>query len=481
MRSAATLAAAVTFGIVAQLLFFAHPAGLNVTVATVLFLVLLWLVRRRTAHRDPIDLWMPGAALLFAGFSAVRADLPLVVADGLAALGLCAASGATFAGLRLTRLPASELIVAGLRTTGSLLASAATLLRPATAAIVPMIGGRAAAYLVGVVLAAPLVVIFAFLFSSADAIFAKALEDAAAIVSPALIRELPGRIALGCVGAWLAGGAFAGIRPSTAGAPRIQPRLAAEPALAMLATIVALFAGFVVLQLAYLFGGLDTRQASGLQFSAYARRGFIELIAVTALVGLLLFTIELQLRVRRLAHLRLELALLGLTAVVLASAWYRLDLYQRAYGWTELRVYALAGIAFCGIALMILGWCIANRGMRHALQPVAIAVVVVGLVLNAIGPTALVARADIARVTGATELPADAERTLDACYLVSLGDGAIPALVALLPTIPKPDHDRLEMCLRREAARRVSDPAPWQSWNSDHAAARDALQRLIGR
>ena len=51
----------------------------------------------------------------------------------------------------------------------------------------------------------------------------------------------------------------------------------------ILVLVNAVFTGFVALQAAYLFGGLDTMQAIGLSYAEYARRGFFELVAVAAL------------------------------------------------------------------------------------------------------------------------------------------------------------------------------------------------------
>ena len=39
---------------------------------------------------------------------------------------------------------------------------------------------------------------------------------------------------------------------------------------------------------------------------------------------------------------------LAATLVIVVSAAYRMQLYQLAYGWTEQRFYALAGIAWLG-------------------------------------------------------------------------------------------------------------------------------------
>ena len=84
-------------------------------------------------------------------------------------------------------------------------------------------------------------------------------------------------------------------------------------------------------------------------YANYARRGFFELLAVVVLVGGLLLGLE---AVVAHAHPGISSpprsALVALTAVVLASSFLRLRLYQEAYGWTELRFYVLAAIVFLG-------------------------------------------------------------------------------------------------------------------------------------
>ena len=73
-----------------------------------------------------------------------------------------------------------------------------------------------------------------------------------------------------------------------------QPlRLGSIEAATVLWLVVALFAAFVVLQLAYLFGGRDTLSVAGLTYSDYARRGFFELVAVAVLAGTLVVALDL--------------------------------------------------------------------------------------------------------------------------------------------------------------------------------------------
>jgi len=183
-------------------------------------------------------------------------------------------------------------------------------------------------------------------------------------------------------------------------------------------------------------------------------------------------------RERGHAYRAAALTLLGLTAVVLASAWYRLDLYQQAYGWTELRFYAICAIAFLGLALAIFALCVIRARMSYAVQPLALAAVLVALSANAIGPDAFVARANIARILDPHGLPADASRTLDADHLVGLGGGAIVELVDAFPRLPLSERLQAGVLLRRELSRRDEDRKPdWQGWNLERERERAALLR----
>jgi hypothetical protein len=150
-------------------------------------------------------------------------------------------------------------------------------------------------------------------------------------------------------------------------------------------------------------------------------------------------------------------------------------LYQQAYGWTELRFYACAAIAYLALALAVLAWAVARSHMEVALQRLVFAGIVVALATNAVVPSDLIARANIERYTSAA-LPADVSRDLDVCYLVSLGDGAVPAIVRALPSLPDGERARTLELLRAAAARRPQ-PGGWQSWNLDRDRAEELLPR----
>ncbi len=477
------MALALLLGLVAQVLFFHEPLGLNAFLVTALFLAAAWTQRDGALPLRARDGWLPASALAFAVFCAVRADVPLLAFDVLATIGCIAASVAAWSGVSVGALPVAAVIAEGWSLGERVILGAADALLAAwpPLRIAPRRFGVASRYFGGVGLAAPFVVVFALLFSSADAVFARSLENVFDLgrIAEAL-SETPGRLFIALAFAWPAAGALAALWrvPRADARPRTHALIAGETATVALLTIAALFAMFVVLQLAYLFGGHDTLDAAAITFSAYARRGFFELIAAVALVGALLFALELSVRARGRTYVIAAVTLLALTAVVLASAWYRLDLYQQAYGWTELRFYATCAIAALAIALAIFAWSVVRARMAYALQPLALAVVLVALGTNAIGPASFVARANIARVIDPSNLPADAARGLDADHLVTVGGGAIVELVDAFPRLPLSQRLYADILLRIELSLRDEDRVPdWQGWNLERERARQALLR----
>ena len=178
-----------------------------------------------------------------------------------------------------------------------------------------------------------------------------ALEDLRSAKNLAALRQLlsetPGRMVVAIAAAWLTAGMCAALATAAAtGGREIRRVLLAEAAITCLVVIDALFALFVALQVAYLFGGRDTVDAAGVTYSTYGRTGFFELVAVASVVTVLLFALDHIVLGRPRAYAAAALVLLMFTAVVLASATLRMWLYQQAYGWSELRFYAFVGIAY---------------------------------------------------------------------------------------------------------------------------------------
>ncbi|WP_432624151.1 DUF4153 domain-containing protein [Bifidobacterium sp.] len=124
----------------------------------------------------------------------------------------------------------------------------------------------------------------------------------------------------------------------------------------VLSVILVVYALFCSVQLRFLFAGALTDGSislpDGLTYSAYARDGFFQLLAVAA-INLAVFGIAL-ISTPRTPWLNATLGgLLAVTAIMLASAALRLGLYIGAYGLTWLRYASLTFIALLAIAIVL--------------------------------------------------------------------------------------------------------------------------------
>jgi Domain of unknown function (DUF4173) len=323
----------------------------------------------------------------------------------------------------------------------------------------------------GGALGAGLLALFVPLFASADAAFAQLLDDAlptGALDRP-LARGLTWVLVAGAGGALLRAGTAA---PVGAGAPPV-PRLARTEWTIALGLLAGLFAAFVALQLATLYGGdQHVLRTAGLTYAEYARQGFAQLIAAAALT-LAVIAGALRWAVRDGARDERRLrALLGalcvLTLVVLASALTRLGLYEAAYGFTRLRLVAHMTILWLGtVFVLVIAAGLIPRGGWLPRAVVATSVLtMLGFALA--NPDGRIATRNGERYVRTGDI--------DTSVLRSLSADATPAIVALPPEIAGCLGDALERSdgptganLARSRARAaLSSRSGWPSDCSPH-------------
>ncbi|HEX5039874.1 MAG TPA: DUF4173 domain-containing protein [Candidatus Limnocylindria bacterium] len=484
-RAGLVLLVAGGIGLVGQLLFYDVAAGINLPIGLGLLALGGWLLRS-AGRPATIDAWLGPAGLVFAAFAAIRADPFIVACDILVALGLVGGALASFGGRSVVARPFGSLINLGLGTLGWVLGGAIPAAADAGRALPP---GRTALRRAspalpvarGLLIALPLLVIFIALFSAADAVFAQRVDD---LFGWELnFGDLGWRIVLAAVIAWFAAGAIAFSasvaptehRPATATA---GPRVGSTELVTVLVILDALFAAFVVLQAAYLFGGFDTIQAAGLTYADYARRGFFELVVVAILAGGVVVAADRLVSTRTRALVAGAIGLAILTGFVLVSAASRMRLYQEAYGWTELRFYVLGTIVVLGIGLVGLVVTLLTDRVRWMGHVMVVTGLAVGLALTVIGPVRFITEQNVARVLDPSLVPPNGSSGLDVAYAASLGDDAIPELVRVLPALDPDDAELLSrsLSIRLDELRTTPALDAWQAWNAGRAAARDALE-----
>lgn len=461
------MGSALGLGVLGDVLFQGQPLGLNVAVWTLVFVgVLTGLLRVARAPLHQGRRFMLAPLLVFAALFAWHSSALLVAANLLAL-----AAAVTMGALRSTR---TQLRHATLSDYGGGFVGAATSTALGAAPLLMSdirwreVVGRARSERVtaiarGMVLGLPLLVLFGALFVAADAVF-KQLVSAAV---PSLDAGVVGRVLIIGVWAWLAGGLLRDLvaqRAEDEEVPFAQPRRgpgALEIGIA-LAILDVLFLAFVVVQFRYLFGGgaLVAREMD-LSYAEYARHGFFELVAVTALTlpVLLLADWALAGRSRRMFRW-LAAILLALLGVVIASALQRMRLYMQHYGLTELRVYATGVILWLAVVSAWFAFTVL-RSRRHAFAVGALAAgFAATFALNVVSPDALIARTNVTR-------PA-----VDVSYLAGLSDDAVPTLVSRVRELPSAQR----AILARALLDRNVGAGDWRSWNQSRSRAADALR-----
>ena len=150
------------------------------------------------------------------------------------------------------------------------------------------------------------------------------------------------------------------------------------------------------------FGGHDyLERTTGLTYAEYVHQGFGQLTVVTALTLLVVWAAARKAPRETPADrawLRGALGLLCvLTLVVVASALYRMHVYQEAYGFTRLRL--LVDVFEGWLGLVVLGVLVAGIGLRGAwLSRAAVLTGAAALLgLAAINPDAWIAEHNLER------------------------------------------------------------------------------------
>ncbi|RLP95949.1 DUF4173 domain-containing protein, partial [Micromonospora sp. BL4] len=306
-------------------------------------------------------------------------------------------------------------------------------------------GPGAGRILSSLAVSAGLLTLFGLLFSSADAVFADLVAGVLPDLSAGGVLGWLARLLL--IGGGLLGGAYLVTRPPDLDGLRPAPTRPAhrlEWALP-LALLDALFAAFVLVQLTVFFGGAGhVLRTAGLTYAQYARGGFWQLLAVTALTLLVIAIAARRAPTASRADRLLVRALLGtltaLSLVVVASALYRMQVYADAYGATRLRLVVATVELWLGLLFVLVGVAVAHWRADWLPRLVIGTAVLALLGLALVNPDRLIADRNVDRYleTG----------RLDVGYLSRLSADAVPAL------------DRLPEPLRACALREIADELP---------------------
>ena len=324
--------------------------------------------------------------------------------------------------------------------------------------------GRAFAIGRGLLLTGGLLTVFGALFATGDQAFAQIAGDVLPDdVLP--LDDLPLRLLVLGLVVSLAGGLAqaAAIADEPARAPLLA--LGRGEWMLALGALNALFAAFVAVQLAVLFGGDGyVRDSAGLTYAEYARSGFAQLVVVAALTlavvgGALRWARTEDVRQARMLRALLA-ALCVLTLVVLASALHRLGLYEDAFGFTRMRLAVHALLLFGGALFVLVIVALACDRRGWLAQATVLLGALAALAFWVSDPDRRIAAHNVERY--------EATGRIDTNYLALLSADAVPALLRL----PAPLRER---ALSVQRARLAGAPDGVAGANVARARARDAL------
>lgn len=451
------VAAALGVGVLAGVTMAFSGPGLSWALVLLASGLAAWLASSRRT-----DAFTVTCSLLAAGLVTV---LGLRDNEGLGVLGVLVGAGVFLAGLTGART------FRGMLLSGVAWPTAGLRGLPWFGRTLRLVGtrGRGPAVVRTLLVSALGVSVFALLFASADATFARWVDT---LVPDAGFDEAVARgfVTLAVFGMTLAA-AYLARNPA-----RVDPVAGASvPArsrwewLVPLLAVDLVFLVFVVAQARVALGGHDyVRRTAGLTYADYAHQGFGQLVVATALTLLVIWAAARRVgpvaRDRRLLHA--AAGLLGVLALaVVAAALGRMAVYQDAYGFTTLRLVVNVFEGWLGlVVLTVLVLGLLGRAAwvpRLALLTGALALL--GLLL--VNPDAWVAHRNIDLY--------ERSGNLDADYLAGLSDDAVPVVVDRLP-------EEVARCVVALGAGYpvVDEEDGWQDWTWGADRADRALARL---
>jgi len=495
----------LAIGLLAQWLFIGRPLGISWFIFTlVLLLALAWHGRRAGLPINRRNLLLWTALLFFAAMVFLRANPFLTFLNIIATLVLLAYVAYYFAAGSLSQLSLSGIFYLPLRVTGLSLLN----LEPVIGAgLKPLANDQQrsrelAPVLRGGALALPIMILFTALLASADLVFSAYLRRVIGLDFAAISPYMGRGLFIGLVTLFAAGGigtaVLRGLRQPQDDESWVEQmtrhlplRLSLGPVESgtILALVSGLFLCFVLLQVTYLFGGEANISREGFTYAEYARRGFLELVLVASLSLALILLLNWLTRRESKRQIKwfngMSSLLISLVLLILVTAFWRMHLYEQAYGYTELRLIVLVFQFWLAILLL---WFVATLWRAPERFALGFLIAAFGFLatLNLVNPDAFIVRHNLQRyrVTG----------KLDMAYLTGLSPDAVPALVAAWPDIKEDDQlvsphycyeEACQMTMREMLAENLSgryemmhERPNWLSARSFHLSRYRASQAL---
>jgi hypothetical protein len=331
----------------------------------------------------------------------------------------------------------------------------------------------------GIIIALPVIAIFASLLSAADPIFEKEFTGFIELLNIDNLPEYIFRLVYILIFAYALAGTYLHAAEKSGEKAEekslIPPFLGFTESTIVLGSVAVLFAAFVIIQFQYFFGGQANINLEGYTYSEYARKGFGELVAVAFFSLLLLLGLGAVTRRETDGQRRtfsvLGVTLVGLVIVMLISAYQRLVLYEAAYGFSRLRTYTHVFMIWLGLLLVAVVALEMLRRERSIGLTMILALLGFVISLSVLNVDAFIVRQNVQReVQGVVDEPSTEGRSgLDTQYFLDLSDDAVPALANAytdesLPVTVREEVGAALFCKRNQREQDTRE-IPWQSFH----------------
>ena len=486
--------AAIVLGWLFDFLFWKQSFGINFAIFAGICLIggflLLWINHQRPARGT---LWLIPLILFFAAITFIRAEPMTLFLGILFTLFLMGLLATTFIGGRWFEYNLADYGYGFMKLIGSMIARPilfyAEVKREQAESGIPAKRINLWPIIRGIVIAIPIVAIFAALLASADTIFGNQLNAFLKLFfNLDTFPEYIFRLCYILFIAYILAGVFLHAASQSKDEkligkdkPLISQFLGFTETVIVLGSVIVLFTAFVIVQFKYFFGGQANIQVGGLTYSEYARRGFGELVAVALLSLLMILGLSSITRreneAQKRAYSGLSIALVALVIVILVSAYQRLNLYEIAYGYSRLRTYTHIALICTGLLMFTVVMLEILRRERFIAFAILAASLVFAISLGVLNVDGFIVRQNVNRATR--------RNNLDVPYLVSLSSDSVPVLVDefLSPSLPTSIHEAIGAVLLCRGAQSDSTQAvaDWRSftfsrWMADRAMEKASRQ-----
>ncbi|MGM0877237.1 MAG: DUF4153 domain-containing protein [Bacillota bacterium] len=220
---------------------------------------------------------------------------------------------------------------------------------------------------------------------------------------------------------------------------------------------------YTAVQFTYFFTGNPSNASLGYTYAEYARRGFTELTIVSLINLGLLFLLTPVSNFQKATLPRIVKLLLSImvifTFVMLSSAYYRLSLYEQAYGYTYSRVYAHALMILLFVLLVLAMFKVIKEKFK-LLRAMFIVTLLAYVIVNYLNIDRFIISQNMNRF--------EETGKIDVNYLGALSYESIPVLI-------EQDNEKFNELLKEKAVELNQGTTDWQSFNFSISRAKHLL------